>query len=46
VAELATAYLDEDHCPGARGLADEDKFKLQEIRNSTLPETARTAPKK
>ena len=31
--ELAAAFLDEAKCPGARGLSEENKAKLQEIRN-------------
>ena len=31
--EVAAAFLDEAKCPGARGLSEENKAKLQEIRN-------------
>jgi hypothetical protein len=30
---LATAFLDEEHCPGAHGLSDADKAKLKAIRD-------------
>jgi hypothetical protein len=32
-AEVAAAFLDEAKCPGARGLSEENKAKLQEIRD-------------
>jgi hypothetical protein len=35
-AEVATAFLDETKCPGARGLSEENKVKLQQIRSRTL----------
>ena len=31
-AEVAAAFLDEAKCPGARGLSEENKAKLQDIR--------------
>jgi uncharacterized protein YjbI with pentapeptide repeats len=40
-AEVAAAFLDEAKCPGARGLSEENKAKLQEIHNRGLP----TSPK-
>jgi len=36
-AEVAAAFLDEVKCPGARGLSDENKAKLREIRNRGFP---------
>ena len=36
-AEVAAAFLDKEKCPGARGLSEENKAKLQEIRNRGLP---------
>jgi hypothetical protein len=36
-AEVASAFLDEAKCPGARGLSEENKARLQEIRNRGLP---------
>jgi len=32
-AQVATAFLDEEKCPGARGLSEESKTRLREIRN-------------
>jgi uncharacterized protein YjbI with pentapeptide repeats len=32
-AALAAAFIDEEHCPGARGLSDEEKFWLQGLRD-------------
>ena len=32
-AEVAAAFLDEAKCPGARGLSEENKAKLQQIRD-------------
>jgi uncharacterized protein YjbI with pentapeptide repeats len=34
---LAVAFLDEAHCPGARGLSELDKKRLQEIRDRPVP---------
>jgi hypothetical protein len=39
-AEVAAAFLDEAKCPGARGLSEENKAKLQEIRDRGLPAPA------
>jgi uncharacterized protein YjbI with pentapeptide repeats len=36
-AEVAGAFLDEAKCPGARGLSEENKAKLREIRDRGLP---------
>lgn len=36
-AALARAFLDEEHCPGARGLSEKDKAKLREIRDRRDP---------
>jgi uncharacterized protein YjbI with pentapeptide repeats len=33
VPELAKAFLDEEHCPAARGLTDAEKAKLKAIRD-------------
>jgi uncharacterized protein YjbI with pentapeptide repeats len=33
-AVVAQAFLDEAHCPGARGLSEQDKAALQEIHDS------------
>jgi hypothetical protein len=35
--ELAKAFLDEEHCPGAHGLSDTDKAKLKKIRDRSPP---------
>jgi hypothetical protein len=34
---LAAAFLDEEHCPGARGLTDAEKAKLEELRDRSPP---------
>jgi uncharacterized protein YjbI with pentapeptide repeats len=39
-AEVAAAFLDEANCLGARGLSEENKAKLQEIRDRGLPASA------
>jgi uncharacterized protein YjbI with pentapeptide repeats len=39
-AEVADAFLDKTKCPGARGLSEENKEKLQEIRDRGLPAPA------
>ena len=39
LAALATAALDEATCPGARGLSDEDKVVLREIRDANAAGT-------
>jgi len=39
-AEVAAAFLDEASCPGARGLSEENKAKLQEMRDRGLPTPA------
>ena len=39
-AEVAGAFLDEAKCPGARGLSEENKTKLQKIRDRGLPAPA------
>jgi hypothetical protein len=36
-AEVAAAFLDKAKCPGARGLSEENKAKLQEIRDRGHP---------
>jgi uncharacterized protein YjbI with pentapeptide repeats len=36
-AEVAAAFLDDVKCPGARGLSEENKAKLREIRDRGLP---------
>jgi Pentapeptide repeats (8 copies) len=35
-AELAASFLDEARCPGARGLSEENRAKLREIRDRAL----------
>jgi uncharacterized protein YjbI with pentapeptide repeats len=39
-AEVAAAFLDEEKCPGARGLSEDNKAKLREIRDRGLPAPA------
>jgi uncharacterized protein YjbI with pentapeptide repeats len=39
-AEIAAAFLDEAKCPAARGLSEENKAQLQEIRDRGLPAPA------
>jgi uncharacterized protein YjbI with pentapeptide repeats len=39
-AEVAAAFLDGAKCPGARGLSEENKAKLQGIRDRGLPAPA------
>jgi hypothetical protein len=34
---LAATFLDEEHCPGARGLTNDEKAKLKEIRDRAPP---------
>jgi uncharacterized protein YjbI with pentapeptide repeats len=41
-AELATAFLDEAHCLGARGLSEEDKARLKQI-STTRPKAPASA---
>jgi hypothetical protein len=36
-AALAKSFLNEEHCPGARGLSEEDKAKLREMRGPVPP---------
>ena len=36
-AGIASAFLDETKCPGARGLSEGNKEKLREIRDRSLP---------
>jgi Pentapeptide repeats (8 copies) len=38
--ELAKAYLDAEHCPGALGLSDDEKARLKEIRDRSPPPAA------
>jgi hypothetical protein len=35
--ELAEAFLDEEHCPGARGLSYDEKARLKKIRDLPSP---------
>jgi hypothetical protein len=35
-AAVAAAFLDKEKCPGARGLSEEDRARLQEIRDRGL----------
>jgi hypothetical protein len=37
VPALAAAFLDEEHCPGARGLTEAEKAKLNAIRDRSPP---------
>src|SRR5262249_4513765 len=37
VPELAKAFLDEEHCPGARQLTDAEKARLKAIRDRSPP---------
>ncbi len=39
-AEVAAAFLDETKCPGARGLSEENKAELREIRDGAPPPPA------
>ena len=39
-AGIASAFLDETKCPGARGLSEGNKEKLREIRDRSLPAPA------
>ncbi len=41
-ADLAAAFVDEAHCPGARGLSERDKSALQKIRNAAPPSAVYT----
>jgi uncharacterized protein YjbI with pentapeptide repeats len=36
-ADIAKAFLNEEHCPGARGLSGQDKAVLREIRDRYSP---------
>jgi Pentapeptide repeats (8 copies) len=38
---LASAFLDEAHCPGARGLTDAEKAELEEIRDHPPPSASK-----
>jgi uncharacterized protein YjbI with pentapeptide repeats len=46
VAALAAAFLDDAHCPGARGLSDQETFRLQMLRDHAAPAPAFTTPKR
>jgi uncharacterized protein YjbI with pentapeptide repeats len=46
LVEVATAFLDEPHCPGSRGLSEEVKIKLQEIRDHSTPAPVSPPPTK
>jgi uncharacterized protein YjbI with pentapeptide repeats len=37
-AELAAAFLDEKHCPGAHGLTDTEKATLKKVRDRPSPQ--------
>jgi uncharacterized protein YjbI with pentapeptide repeats len=39
-AEIANSFLDETKCPGARGLSEENKAKLRDIRDLGRPAAA------
>jgi uncharacterized protein YjbI with pentapeptide repeats len=43
--EVATAFLDEPHCPGSRGLSDDENFRLQMLRDQPATAPAPTTPK-
>ena len=44
-AAVAAAFLDEAHCPGARGLREEDNAKLRQIRDrATAPSPTPSLP--
>jgi uncharacterized protein YjbI with pentapeptide repeats len=43
--EVTGAFLDEAKCPGARGLSEENKAKLQAIRDRGLPASPGAAPR-
>jgi hypothetical protein len=43
-AALATAFLDDAQCPGARGLSEEEKVMLREIRDGRPPAPPGPAP--
>jgi hypothetical protein len=43
-AALARYFLDEANCPGARGLSEEDRSSLREIRDGALPGSDGSAP--
>lgn len=43
--ELAKAFLDEEHCPGVRGLSDIDKATLKAIRDRAPAPLPAPAPK-
>jgi uncharacterized protein YjbI with pentapeptide repeats len=40
-AKLAAAFLDAEHCPGARGLSGDEIAKLKAIRDNTPPPSAK-----
>jgi len=43
---FAKAFLDEEHCPGARGLSEEDKATLKELAaKAPSPAPSQTTPK-
>jgi hypothetical protein len=35
--KVALTFLDEEHCPGTRGLTDAEKLELKEIRDRSSP---------
>jgi hypothetical protein len=39
--DLAAAFLDEAHCPGAHGLSEADKVKLKEIAAPAAPQASK-----
>jgi hypothetical protein len=43
-SELAATFLDETKCSGAHGLSQEDKIKLQEMRDRRPPVPPVAAP--
>lgn len=44
-AALAAAFLDQVHCPGARGLSDEERFRLETLRDKAPQAPSLMAPK-
>jgi uncharacterized protein YjbI with pentapeptide repeats len=45
LAAIASAFLDEARCPGARGLSEEDKGKLTDIRRRIVPDPQPSTPR-
>jgi uncharacterized protein YjbI with pentapeptide repeats len=45
LAALAAGFLDETNCPGARGLSEQDKLRLRELRDFRALRPASPSPK-